>query len=73
MCKDIPQEAISITDVELTPGKPDVCLGNGERGFECCCDECDHFLLCFPEFDVKSMKKARLRIAVLRIILKCNA
>lgn len=33
-------------DPELAPGKPDVCAGHGH-----CCDECDHFLLCFPEFD----------------------
>ena len=28
------------------------CLGNGEHpGFECQCDECDHYLACFPEYD----------------------
>lgn len=27
------------------------CLGNGEHeGFECCCDECDYYLECFPEY-----------------------
>ena len=27
------------------------CLGNGEHpGFECQCDECDHYLACFPDF-----------------------
>ena len=31
-----------ITGVELAPGEPDACLGNGDRGFECCCDECEH-------------------------------
>ena len=40
-------------DTDVTQGEPTVCLGNGEQGFECCCDECDYFLLCFPEFDVK--------------------
>ena len=45
----IPEKVIDISGVELTPGKPDVCLGNGDQGFECCCDECDYFLLCFPE------------------------
>lgn len=25
------------------------CPGNGEHlGIECCCDECDHYLTCFP-------------------------
>ena len=51
---DIPKKIIDITGVELTPGEPADCLGNGEQGFECCCDECDYFLLCFPEFDSKS-------------------
>ena len=42
---------VDVTGVELSPGEPDTCLGNGEFGFECCCDECDYFLLCFSEFD----------------------
>ena len=51
MRKHIPKKVIDITGIELTPGQPAVCLGNGEQGFECCCDECDYYLLCFPEFD----------------------
>ena len=51
---DIPEKEIDVTGVEITPGKPDVCLGNGDQGFECCCDECDYFMLCFPEFDIES-------------------
>ncbi len=47
------EKVIDITGVELTPGEPTVCLGNGEQGFECCCDECDYYLICFPEFDIK--------------------
>ena len=28
------------------------CIGNGEDpGVECCCDECNFFLHCFPEWD----------------------
>ena len=46
------KKIIDITGVELTPGKPDVCLGNGDLGFECCCDECDYYLICFPDFDL---------------------
>ena len=53
MNKNIQEKIIDITGIELTPGKPTVYLGNGEQGFECCCDECDYFLLCFPEFDVQ--------------------
>ncbi len=49
MNQSIQKKIIDITGIELTPGEPTVCLGNGERGFECCCDECDYYLLCFPE------------------------
>lgn len=39
------------TGTKLTPsyhGRE--CLGNGSWvGYECCCDECDHYLTCFPE------------------------
>ena len=48
---DVPRKIIDATGVELTPGEPDVCFGNGEEAFTCCCDECDYFLLCFPELD----------------------
>jgi len=46
------EKIVDITGVELTPGDPDMCLGNGkhvdENGepIECCCDECDYLLLC---------------------------
>ncbi len=53
MGKDIQKRVIDISGVELTPGEPTVCLGNGEQCFECCCDECDYYLLCFPNFDSK--------------------
>ncbi len=50
MSKTVPKKEMDITGVEITPGYPNECLGNGEQGFECCCDECDYYLLCFPEF-----------------------
>ena len=50
----IQKKVTDITGIELTPGKPSVCLGNGEQGFACCCDECDYFLFCYPEFDLKN-------------------
>ena len=56
---DKPRRVVDITGVELTPGEPAVCLGNGEQGFECCCDECDYFLLCFSEFDPKNKKSKK--------------
>lgn len=39
-------------DVMLTPSKNDEeCLGNGDHpGYECCCDECDNYLFCFPDW-----------------------
>jgi len=54
MSQDIFKKVIDITGIELMPGEPTVCLGNGEQGFECCCDECDYFLRCFPEFNLKN-------------------
>ena len=57
MEKRIPETDIDVTGVELTPGQPTVCLGNGEQGFECCCDECEYFLFCFPEFNSKGKEK----------------
>ena len=54
MSKKIPEKVIDVTGIELTPGKPNVCLGNGADGNEMCCDECDYFLLCFPQYDPKN-------------------
>ena len=65
MDKNVSEKIIDITGVELTPGKPTVCLGNGEQGFECCCDECDYFLLCFPEFDVITEEKILLKAKII--------
>jgi len=56
MSKNISKRVMDITGVKLTPGEPAVCLGNGEQGFECCCDECDYYLLCYPAFDPKNKK-----------------
>ena len=56
MGKNIQKKVIDITGVELTPGEPTVCLGNGEQGFACCCDECDYYLLCFPEIDPQNQE-----------------
>ena len=54
MSKDIQKRVIDISGTQLTPKNPTACLGNGMQEFECCCDECDYYLLCFPEFDTKS-------------------
>lgn len=39
-----------------TPLKPSWqglrCPGNGEHiEFECCCDECDYYMRCFPQYE----------------------
>ena len=40
------------TGAELSPGRPELCEGNGKHpDFEICCDNCDYFLACFPEYD----------------------
>ena len=57
MRNKIPKKVMDVSGVELTPGKPTVCLGNGEQGFEGCCDECDYYLICFPELDPDEKKK----------------
>ena len=59
MNKNIQKKVTYITGTELTPGGPTVCPGNGEQGFECCCDECDYYLICFQKFDPKIEDKNR--------------
>ena len=57
MKNNIQKSMIDITDVELFPENFNACLGNGKHGFECCCDECDYYLLCFPEHDLKNQEE----------------
>ena len=57
MDKKIQKRVIDVTGIELMPGEPAVCLGNGAQGLECCCDECNYYLLCFSEYDPKSIEK----------------
>ena len=57
MSKNIQKKEMDISGAELVPGVPTVCIGNGEQGFECCCDECDYYLFCFPEFDLNSREE----------------
>lgn len=52
----MPKEPGSLIDPTGTPLTPSFhgkdCLGNGEHiGIECCCDECDHYLTCFPDWE----------------------
>lgn len=46
-----------VNGTPLCPGHPKICLGNGEfEGFECCCDECDHLMTCFPNWETDVVK-----------------
>lgn len=42
--------------IELTPSfHGEDCQGNGKHpGVECFCDECDHYLACFPDWEEHS-------------------
>lgn len=41
------------TGVLLTPSyHGEACNGNGEHPeYECCCDECDYYMFCFPDWN----------------------
>ena len=40
------------TGIVLTPSfHGENCFGNGtHKQYECCCDECDYYLACFPDW-----------------------
>ena len=40
------------TEITLSPSyHGESCLGSGDfPGYECCCDECDFYLVCFPDW-----------------------
>ena len=43
-------------NIQLTPSpNGEKCIGNGQKkDIECMCDECEHFLECYPEWDSKN-------------------
>jgi hypothetical protein len=44
------REIDPLTGTELTPGKPDECLGGDNYPeYPLCCDECDFYLACYPD------------------------
>lgn len=48
---EMPRIEYDVTGTPICPGHPKICLGSGDfPGFECCCDECDYCLDCYPEF-----------------------
>ena len=53
-----------ITGISLLPSAlGSLCPGNGLKQdkngnpIECCCDECDYMLECFPEYDIAGKKQ----------------
>lgn len=56
------KQIIDVTGTPLTPSRQGrKCLGNGEYSeYECCCDECDCFLYCFPQYDWR-LKRNKLK------------
>lgn len=54
-CMDLKHSQIFLdpTGTVLTPGyHGENCLGNGKHpDIECCCDECDFYLECFPDWE----------------------
>ncbi|MBQ9940166.1 MAG: hypothetical protein IJO74_01345 [Clostridia bacterium] len=59
MKKPVSQNVIHTTGIQLTPGEPALCLGNGEQGRGRCCHECDCYSLCFPEFELINKEKIK--------------
>lgn len=50
---------IAMKEEILTPSESgEICLYNGTtEKYECCFDECDYFLICFPEYNTRGDKK----------------
>ncbi len=50
--------------VEVTPSSNgEKCIGNGlNKDVECMCDECEHFLECYPEWDSKTVSFKQMTI-----------
>lgn len=50
--KELPESFVDVTGTVLTPGRPDICKGNGEtydengKLIECCCDACNWLIAC---------------------------
>ena len=51
----LPETDADVTGTVLSPGKPDICKGNGKSRdddgnlIEMCCDHCDYYISCFAE------------------------
>lgn len=58
------EQIIDVTGTPLTPSRQGrKCLGNGEHPeYECCCDNCNYFLYCFPQYDWRLTEAERLTL-----------
>lgn len=44
------RSVIDVTGIELAPGDPEHCQGNGkEDPMSCCCDACDYLAVCYAQ------------------------
>jgi len=68
------KKIIDITGTPLTPSRQGRrCLGNGEhQKYECCCDECDYYLYCFPQFDER-LKRNKVKKLINKLFHKENS
>ena len=56
-------EIIDVTGTPLTPGSFEKCLGNVKyEGIECCCDNCDYFIICVLKSEVEEWQELRQEI-----------
>ena len=56
------KQMIDVTGTPLTPSRQGrKCLGNGEHEeYECCCDECNYFLRCYPQYN-RRLKRNKIK------------
>ena len=58
--ESIEREVIDVTGTPLTPGSFEKCLGNGKYdGIECCCDNCDYFIICVLKSDAEKWQELK--------------
>ncbi|MBR5496321.1 MAG: hypothetical protein IKV58_02925 [Oscillospiraceae bacterium] len=62
------KQIVDVTGTPLTPSwQGHKCLANGEHiEYECCCDECDYYLNCFPQYDWR-LKKNKFKKLVKKL------
>jgi len=56
LCQSSVIKENNMKNIQLTPSpNGEKCIGNGQKkDIECMCDECEHFLECYPEWDSKN-------------------